>query len=119
MIWETFADLTHPASSIFGAKQKWLHTLRMMLSIWAYLAETFGTRERNYDAGEGLGRPKFRIHLCPFETLHKPFNSAFQVFVKWEQCDSPSQMEGDTTARTSPRGRCCTNGDNDYYREVL
>lgn len=120
MIWETFANLTQPASSIFWAKQKWLHTLRMMSSIWAYLAETFGTRERNHDAGEGLGSPKFRIQLCPFETLHKPSNSAFQVFsVKREQCNSPSPTEGDATARTSSSGRCCTNGDNDYYREVL
>ena len=120
IIWETFANLMRPASSIFWAKQKWFHTLRMMLSIWAYLAETSGTRERNHDGSEDTGRLKFRIHLCPFETLHKSWNSAFQVFsVKWEQCGSTSQMEGDATARTSSSGSCCTNGDNDYYREVL
>lgn len=63
----------------------------MTLSLWDYLAETFGTREKNDDAGKGLGRPKLRIHLCPSETVHKPFNSAFPVFVKWEQCDSLSK----------------------------
>lgn len=89
----------------------------MMLSIWADLAETFGTRERNSDAGEGLVRPKFRIHLCPIGTLHKAFNSAFQVFsVKDEQ---DGFFLTNARARSSPRGRCCTNEDNDCYREVL
>lgn len=92
--WAVLGNLPQPGRSISWAKQKQLHILRVMLPIWAYLAETFGTRERNCDAGEGLVRPQFRIHLWPIETLHKAFNSAFQVFsVKEEQWDSSSQME--------------------------
>lgn len=109
-------NLPQAGRSISWAKQKQLHTPRVMLPTWAYSAETFGTRERNCDAGEGLAWPKFRIHLCPIEILHKALNSAFQVSVKEEQWDSSSQMEGDAAARSSPRGRCCTN---DCYREVL
>lgn len=120
ILWETSPNLPPTRQEHFlGQADTTANPLEDVVHLGLF-RRNLGKRERNYDAGEGLARPKFRIHLCPIETPHKAFNSAFQVFsVKEEQWDSSSQMEGGATPRSSPHGRCCTNGDSDCCREML